>query len=862
MSLRKKTYIAILGSLAVLLTALFFLTVYIIQPGFTGIKERTINGFIEIEHIDAVRNGDRVRDAVLQRVSVLDIKTTDWSQWDDTWNFMADKNRQYLASNLNESALYGLRLNAIILFDTSSKVVASLFVNLDDGSLIPQQPQFVDEIVKEGYLSSGESDKKKGLIKVNNKVAMIAVQPILKSDGSGPCRGSIVFVRCLDDFEIASIGALVHLPLNRVVGSEIPLALSADSVATIVESDSLLSVYSAISLMNKKETLVLRAEMHREIFKQGINSLEEIDKQNKKTLYLLLVAILLITAIMVLVIGAAVEKLVLKRLYGISTRGEEIGQKGDFSAKLPFDGNDEIGKLSIALNGMLSNLEKLQLELKRKNDGMSLILSSIPIGLAILNEKLRVCPEYSASIESILGKKELSGQSVKELFNLQFKDGVAFNDYLELFRLDSAPEATMQGLNPYEELVYANGDKTAVLRTTVSLINRDKRENNHLLLMVEDITEKMHMAEEIAKSHAETIFLKTIAEDPDLYRDFLIECKRLFDCSAERLLLLRRDASRESLHAIFRYIHGIKGLTSSFGLINISKEAALLENILEKARATTIEDADELVDEIVFKFDSLRSIFSEAFGNARAILGDDIERGGITVRIPISQIKELLHEVQMLEIDGEVSKLISGRLRNELLRRLHDLQAVPARKGFARALKIIPGLVQRLGKKVNLIVDGGELPINCEIAHSLNTSLIHLIRNAVDHGLEFPEERLATGKSPEGMIKISFRAEDGCYFISVEDDGKGLNVEKIKAVAIKRGFITSDEAGRLSNENLSGLIFRPGFSTLDEATDISGRGVGLDAVLKDVREEVSGTISVNSKIGIGTIFTICIPHKI
>jgi two-component system chemotaxis sensor kinase CheA len=187
------------------------------------------------------------------------------------------------------------------------------------------------------------------------------------------------------------------------------------------------------------------------------------------------------------------------------------------------------------------------------------------------------------------------------------------------------------------------------------------------------------------------------------------------------------------------------------------------------------------------------------------------------------------------------------------------MRTVPARKGLARSMKIVPDLIRRMQKNVAFTVEGNDTPIDCELAQELNASLVHILRNAFDHGIETAEERSALGKSESARVTLSIKRVNNNLTIQISDDGKGIKPERVKESAVVKGLLTLEQAANLSVEETYQLLFKPGFSTADHVTEISGRGVGLDVVKKSIEEKLHGEIMVSSQPGAGTTFTLNIP---
>ncbi|ABK43991.1 CheA signal transduction histidine kinases [Magnetococcus marinus MC-1] len=173
--------------------------------------------------------------------------------------------------------------------------------------------------------------------------------------------------------------------------------------------------------------------------------------------------------------------------------------------------------------------------------------------------------------------------------------------------------------------------------------------------------------------------------------------------------------------------------------------------------------------------------------------------------------------------------------------------------------RMVRELGRDLGKQVQCVVSGGEVELDRQIIDQLGDPLVHMLRNAIDHGIESPEQRLAAGKSAHGRITLKARQDSGSVVIEVEDDGQGLQVEKIRQKALQKGLLEPHQAESLEPAQILDLIFMPGFSTSAIVTDLSGRGVGMDVVRKTIVEGLHGEINVQASAGKGTKFSIRLP---
>lgn len=252
-----------------------------------------------------------------------------------------------------------------------------------------------------------------------------------------------------------------------------------------------------------------------------------------------------------------------------------------------------------------------------------------------------------------------------------------------------------------------------------------------------------------------------------------------------------------------------------------------------------------------------------------------LDRGGgetATLRVSTARIDEMINLVGELVIaQAGLAQSAGTHASDEALlesidrmgRRLRELQqcalsvrTIPLSTVFFRFPRLVRDLAAELGKQVQLDIVGGETELDKSVSEGLTAPLTHLIRNAMDHGIETPEARVAAGKPPSGTLTLSARQEHGSVVIELQDDGRGLDTDRILAKARKAGLVGRGEVP--SPERLHALIFEPGLSTAHGVSDVSGRGVGMDAA-RDAIEALSGTVHVSSTAGRGTTARITLP---
>jgi two-component system chemotaxis sensor kinase CheA len=252
-----------------------------------------------------------------------------------------------------------------------------------------------------------------------------------------------------------------------------------------------------------------------------------------------------------------------------------------------------------------------------------------------------------------------------------------------------------------------------------------------------------------------------------------------------------------------------------------------------------------------------------------------------TVRIDVERLDALMNMVGELVIDrtrvDQISRALRSRHRDdELVEALREtcthigkvvdelnegmmqVRMLPIGTLFNKFPRLVRDLARDMGKSVDFILEGTDTEIDRSVIEKIKDPLVHLLRNAVDHGIEPPEVRQAAGKPLPARIRLSAHHEQGHIVIMLEDDGKGIDPRAVVASAVQRGIITAETAGRLSDAEAIDLIFEPGMSTASKTTEVSGRGVGMDVVKRCV-SAVNGLIKIDTEVGKGTTFTLRLP---
>lgn len=263
----------------------------------------------------------------------------------------------------------------------------------------------------------------------------------------------------------------------------------------------------------------------------------------------------------------------------------------------------------------------------------------------------------------------------------------------------------------------------------------------------------------------------------------------------------------------------------------------------------------------------------QAKGQASAGSASKQQVAGRTIRVDIERLDTLMNLFSELLIDRvrleqlaseigrqELTETVEhmARVSSDLQNIVLKLRMMPVETVFNRFPRMIRDLAKTLNKKVDLIITGSETELDRTVVDEIGDPLVHLLRNALDHGLEGPEDRVKAGKPETGTVHLRAYQSGNHVFIEIEDDGRGIDREKVLSKAIQNGVVKSEDAERLSDREVYQLLFASGFSTAEVISDISGRGVGLDVVKAKITS-LGGDVTVDSTLGAGTKFTVQLP---
>ncbi len=389
----------------------------------------------------------------------------------------------------------------------------------------------------------------------------------------------------------------------------------------------------------------------------------------------------------------------------------------------------------------------------------------------------------------------------------------------------------------------------------------------------------------------------------DLIADFVAECREMLEALGGEIVAWEAQPDdRARLDSIFRFVHTVKGNCGFFDFPRLEALSHAAEDALADVRANRRHADPVLVSAVLAIIDRIGEMVSAIEAGEELPAGDDsalihaLEPGAESAAAPAavavmdgtikssSAPRTIRLSVELLDrVMSTVSDMVLAR--NELARRLRESTSdVPVDGAFERLSSIIaemrdaitrtrmqrienlfvglPRMVRdlsaELGKQVLVDIEGGDVELDREMIEMIRDPLTHIIRNAVDHGIEKPADRLKAGKREIGVLAVSARQSGNQILIDIHDDGRGIDGKKLVEKAIANGVVAKDNAAQLSHRDQLALIFEAGLSTAKEVTAISGRGVGMDVVRSNI-ERIGGIVEVDSKVGDGTRMTLRVP---
>lgn len=537
-------------------------------------------------------------------------------------------------------------------------------------------------------------------------------------------------------------------------------------------------------------------------------------------------------------IGWLLHRQIARPLTRMQSTMSEIAASQDFTRRIEVGRMDEIGHSIVAFNQMIERIQENASLLRQKTTDIQAILQNMQQGILTVVDGGVVHPEYSAFLETIFETRDIAG---RRFLDLVFADTALGADALS--QVDAAIDACLNqdGINfvfnehllPTEIEKHLPDGQVKVLDLSWSAITDDSDTIIRLMLCVRDVTQLRELAAEASEQRRSLeIIGEILAVSEEKFHQFM-ETAHGFVHENEHIIRQSTEADNAAIAALFRNMHTIKGNARTYKLQHLTDVVHEAEQRLELLRQLESETSEWNPDALLHDVARVR----DTLAHYTTISEDKLGRKGkgrsaasLTATpladVEIGRIRESLRLLEGARTDS-LAELLS--MRAAVHRILRVLDATSIAEVLSPVVDALPSLAAELGKAAPQVsIQDNGYRLRAEVTGMLENVFTHLLRNAIDHGIEPVDARLSAGKPAAGNIHIEAGVDQQLLQITVDDDGRGLALHKIRATAIERGWIDADAA--TSDDAIAQFIFHPGFSTAATVTTISGRGVGMDAV--------------------------------
>jgi len=550
----------------------------------------------------------------------------------------------------------------------------------------------------------------------------------------------------------------------------------------------------------------------------------ESEKKNKRSLESLIIVVTL-CALLALGFAFLMSYLLVTPLMKLKEVCLKISG-GDYSNRAPMNNKDEVGSLAKSFNSMLDTIEE-------KDRNINSLLSALPFGLFYFDEKGKISDEKSQVTTKMFSNFE-KNESVLDFFSSNGADCSSVKKVIDVIYKNLLPFGSAAKLLPSRLEVKDNGSSKLIDLTFKKHAYQDDK-IERVIVLAEDVTKKVESFKKNQMLTEKVNRVSKASEDLAGFKEFMNAGKSLYQA-----ILFWHKKNDINLVTLKRDLHSLKGCVEVYGFSECSQqihelESALSEGVLDTSKESFFEKVDESF-----------SLFNKYVDELCELLA-------------INSSNEL-KQFSISKID-KIKQLILQDNKKELVEAFYDLDKFPIDRILNKYTSYAIQILSKLEDKKALIEfapDSAELTYS--EAQKIDTPLMHIIRNSIDHGIESTSERLDKSKPESGKVKIRALRDQGFITLEVSDDGRGIDGELLSNKALEKGVWTTDQKDNSTLQDKINLIFMPSFSSKDEVSEVSGRGVGMDAV-KDSLESMGGSIQVDTTIGSGTHFYLKIPTE-
>lgn len=553
--------------------------------------------------------------------------------------------------------------------------------------------------------------------------------------------------------------------------------------------------------------------------------------QNLRNTSATLAVVTVVSVLGLALIGVLLYRQIILPIGEMERKMTAIATSQDFTHRVPVARQDEIGRSIMAFNTMIEKIQHSSELVRQKSADIQAMLHYIPQGILTLQAGGRIHPEFSEHLATLVGTRDLAGRAVQDVLFAGSRLGAdAVDQALAAIGACIGEDAMNFDFNAHllpREIVRVQPARTWELGW--SPITDAHGTTERLMLCIRDVTELRQLAHAAQAQQQElSIIGEILAVERSKFQSF-VAGTAAFVQTNERLVREAADAAEARPAAVaelFRNMHTVKGNARTYGLLQLADVAHLAEQRYDALRQNPAAwDTTALLADLAAVRDMLDRYQAIEAGKLRGHGAGDAATLGIA--LPPAQIEALALQLRDAAQAGDAHALQATAA--QAVQTLQQWTSVRLAEALDGALASLPSLAAELDKEAPVVrLNDDGIALHHAIAPMLRDVFTHLLRNAMDHGIEDAPARVREGKPAAGQIVIDMALQPESLQLRMADDGRGLNLERIRAKALEAGLLAPHEEP--GEEALAQLVFEPGFSTAGAVTAVSGRGVGMDAV--------------------------------
>jgi len=826
-----------------------------------GVASRLVlhSGFLRLEQRSAEQELERMRDMFDQQCDNLERKAADWALWDDMYHFLVEPTPAFRDANLVGNNLRTLQVNMLLIHDTEGKLVhGSAFdllsdqvINVDATLLALLQPHH------SALQVTAKRTPQRFIVRLSDKALLFSSWPILTSAGDGVPHGTLIMARWMNDDWVSQLSQVSHrlVSINWRDQLMIPAsdAVTLDGEigrALIRDNANHMRGFVRVPTADNESPLIIQLPLDRAIMQQG-----------EQTFGIFLLVLACAGGALTVVVHFSLDWTVLTRLSRLCARVSEINQTNDQTGVVTDTTPDELGRLGTEVNRLLAKQRGWRDQVASRNASMSLIFTTLPIGLLTLDANGCVQPERSDASRELLGCHDLDGVDFGELISPGPEGAVTRRrllDFLQLVRVGNLSPEELEEVNPVKMVTIHRANAITIIRCrfyridelngmTRRLRKQQSRQKvaEQVLVTIEDISDEQRLAAEAARSQSDYQQLKAMAEDVDLFHSFINAARGIITELSTNISMLGDQSSRIRLQDIQRSVRRLIQGGEIFGLASLHQAAKKFDNELVGFLGMSNVSETE-VRRCRYGVADLEGAVNQVERQFRTLLGlggeDDAHR-------PAGLIRQTVPQNTPEEIRIRKRTLLSTVAGNTL---------VVTRVGLSQLIRSVPLMARRRELDVRFTVIGEEIPVEQHTVDVLSHVLPHLVRFAIDQGLDSPDERRLAKKLDQIALTLSCERQAEQIIFTLVDDGRGINPQTMRNKAVEQNLLTTEQAAALSDQEAQKLVFSVVHDDGD-GSDSGVRYVGINLIVQRLRDELHATVTVQSTIGQGTAIVIVIP---